>query len=163
LPTLVTDLEAYLLRALSFAFLALSVYTLLLSGAFPLPDAAYSEKVGSSATATTIDNPVIAISPSMQNPLRKPTLVVTTVYHLVMAFGCYARLLSTGQYTFLLGIIGGGALGVFGFWCTLFGDDSAGAKNRSSGWMFPSAAKRGAKMEKREKREEKWSKLKKGL
>jgi len=157
------DLEAYLLRALSFAFLALSVYTLLLSGFFPLPEAAFSEKPGSSATATTIDNPVIAISPSTQNPLRMPTLVVTTVYHLVMAFGCYTRLLNTGQYTFLFGILGGATLGMFGFWCTLFGDDSPGAKNRSSGWMFPTAAKRGMKMEKREAREEKWSKLKKGL
>jgi len=146
-----TDLETYLLRALGIVLVAMSVYALLLSGAFPLPEAAFSEH---SATATTIENPVIAISPSAQNPIRKPTMVVTTVYHLATAFGCYTRLLTTGQYTFLLGVVGSGVLGMFGVWSTLFGDDQPGAKSRSSGWMFPTAQKRGAKMQ---KREDKWA------
>lgn len=123
---------------------------LLLSGAFPLPKAAFSER----STATTIDDPVMAISPSTQNPVRKPTMVATTLYHLMTAIGCYTRFLKTGQSTFVLGLIGGGGLGLFGIWCTLFGDDQPGAKKRKSGWMFPTAEKRGAKVQ---KREEKWA------
>ena len=136
------DLETYLARAFALALLALALLSLLLSGALPVPN-----------------TPAADASPD--STYRAPALLTLTAYHVLTAVYAYSRWAVTSQTGYLLGLAGSGGLACFGGAAIMFSNEMAASKG--SGWMFPTAAKRQRKADRREAREEKWENVKKAL
>jgi len=126
-----TSLEQYLARSLGFAFLALSILCLLLTGMFPLS----LSDTDSSTSPTTTAAEAYAV----------PTIILTMLYHSTTAFYTYARFNRTGQSAYILATICSGTLAAIGLWTILFGSSSGrisrrtGADKRTSGWPFKNA------------------------
>lgn len=109
--------------------MALALLSLLLSGALPVPD-----------------TPDADVSPD--STYRKPTVMILTLYHVSAAVYLYTKWHSTSQTGFLMGLVGSGGLAAMGGATLLFSNEVNASK--SSGWMFPTAAKRQRKVERRE-------------
>ncbi|KAI5370557.1 hypothetical protein Slin14017_G014360 [Septoria linicola] len=125
-PRLITDVESYMLRALGFALLTLSAFTLLLSGLLPVapPSASASDESGS------------------ENPYAYPTAVTSTVYHALSAFYLYTQITRGFSFGYGSGMLASSALFCVGVFCCLFGNErsrvskSTGADKRTSNFPF---------------------------
>lgn len=135
-------METYLARSFAIALLALSLLALLLSGALPVPNTSGADT-------------------SPDSTYRAPAIIIITAYHLFSAIYAYSNWAVTSQTGYLLGLVGSGGLACFGGGTIMFSNEMSASKG--SGWMFPTAAKRQRKADKREAREEKWENIKKAL
>jgi len=142
-PRKTTDLEYYLCRCLGFALLTLAGVILPLTGTIPL---------GLVDQIDTDGNP-------KADPYAYPTLLTTTIYHLLSAFYLYTQLTYSWTFAFTCGIIASSVLFCFGVWVAMFGGGSSrskrtGADKRTSN--FPFENKESARyMKKEEKRDSK--------
>ncbi|KAK8166694.1 hypothetical protein IWX90DRAFT_415063 [Phyllosticta citrichinensis] len=126
-----TPLEVYFSRSVGFAFIALAVLTLLLSGSVPL-SSRLSDEVA--PTSTNPNDP--------KAPYALPTLTITAAHHGLTAFYAYAMWNQTGAAAFSLGMLGSTGLAAVALWCILFASSDGrisrktGADKRTSGWPF---------------------------
>lgn len=124
-PRTITDVETYMLRALGFALMALSITALLLSGILPLAKPSAADDSGA------------------ENPYQYPTCVTGTIYHGLSAFYLYTQVTRSGfSFGFGSGMIVSSMLFCLGVWSCLFGNErgrvskSTGADKRTSGFPF---------------------------
>ncbi|KAH7388809.1 hypothetical protein BKA66DRAFT_60430 [Pyrenochaeta sp. MPI-SDFR-AT-0127] len=123
-----TTLEVYFSRTLGFSLLALGVLTVLLTGSVPL-----SSRLSEGATTSAADP---------KAPYALPTLTITAIYHVALAFYGYGMWTQTGVISFSLGTIGSGFLAAVALWCILFASSDGrisrktGADKRTSGFPF---------------------------
>ncbi|KAF2085187.1 hypothetical protein K490DRAFT_47520, partial [Saccharata proteae CBS 121410] len=124
-----TVLEVYFSRMLGLTLVAMGVLNVLLTGSVPL-----SSRLSTSGASTDPQDP--------KAPYALPTLTVTTLYHAVTAFYCYALWTETGVSSFALGTGGSTALAAVGLWCILFASSDGrisrktGADKRTSNFPF---------------------------
>ncbi|KAI6249612.1 hypothetical protein HI914_01918 [Erysiphe necator] len=127
-----SEVEEYLSKSLGIALLTISVLTILLTGSIPL-SSSYSVTASTDVTTGQTDS---------KAPYALPCLIITTIYHSVVAFFCYARYITSNQTSFILGSIGSASLACVGLWCLLFASDKGyvsrktGADKRTSGFPF---------------------------
>ncbi|CAD6447159.1 937683d4-87a0-49f7-8a38-cbb9108e95a1 [Sclerotinia trifoliorum] len=127
-----TLLEEYFSRSLGITLLTLSVLIVVLTGSVPL----------TSSLSDTASSAVTSSASDPKAPYAVPVLTISTIYHGVIAFYCYARYTTSGTFTFALGSLGSTTLFAIGGWCILFGTESGriskktGADKRTSGWPF---------------------------
>ena len=151
-PRPMTDLEAYLSRALAFALIAFAVLSLLMTGAIPLTN-------GIAENVTGTDDEGLS-----KDPYAFPTLVVTTTYHALTAFYLYTQISYRWSFGFGSGLVFSTALFCLGVWVTMFGSEkgriskTTGADKRTSN--FPFTNKESAKEMKKERKEEEKEKKK---
>lgn len=75
-------------------------------------------------------------------PYALPTLTITALYHVVVAFYGYGMWTETGVFSFGLGTLGSGFLATIALWVILFASSSGrisrktGADKRTSGFPF---------------------------
>nr|POE50128.1 hypothetical protein CFP56_71591 [Quercus suber] len=134
-PRRMTDLETYFSRSLGSAFLLIAALNLLLTGSIPL----------SSSAAAGVVNAIDSNGLS-KDPYAYPTLIVTTVYHALIAFYIYANLQWTapGGWSFALGagLVLSTLLFCMGMWTVMFGTEAGrvskktGADKRTSNFPF---------------------------
>jgi len=126
-PTSTGAMEIYFARSLGLTLMAQALVSLVLSGAFPL---------GSSIDAV----------PDALAPYSSAVLFITTLYHGVTAFYCWACYSAVGggsQTGYLIGSVTSAVLGSWGLWCSMFGGKASGhisrrtgADKRTSGFPF---------------------------
>lgn len=143
---LIEALEEYFSRSLGLSLIALAVLCLALAGVFPgsieLSDGNEFLPLVHLDMFLTLAN---TVATPTSDPYAPATLIVTTVYHSSTAFYAYGHYLRTQQTSFMLGVIGSGAMAAMGIWCLLFGGQAAriskrtGADKRTSGWPFGNA------------------------
>lgn len=126
-PRLVTDVETYMLRALGFALLTLSVFTLILTGLLPVAPLSSADK-------------------GADNPYASPTAITATFYHGLSAFYLYAQVTRYGfSFGFGTGMMLSAALFCGGVFTCLFGNErsrvskTTGADKRTSNYPFTNA------------------------
>lgn len=133
-PLIGLDIEAYLSRAFGFALLAISILTMLLTGSVPLGGSSVVGDVDTTAATTDDENP--------RAPYAVPTLLVTTLFHSILAFYNYTWYLASGQTALGLGMVGSAVVASVGIWCLLFATSKGhisrrtGADKRTSGYPF---------------------------
>ncbi|KAI9644937.1 hypothetical protein NHQ30_006971 [Ciborinia camelliae] len=127
-----TPIEEYFSRSLGMALLTLGIMVVLLTGSVPL-----TSSISDTTTAAVTDS-----ESDPKAPYAVPVLIISTLYHGLIAFYCYARYTTLGTFSFALGSIGSTTLFSIGGWCILFGTASGrisrktGADKRTSGWPF---------------------------
>ncbi|KAK4540545.1 hypothetical protein LTR36_009075 [Oleoguttula mirabilis] len=132
-PRPMTDLEAYLSRALALLLLAFAATSLLLTGAIPLTNSIAENVTGTDSEGLSKD------------PYAYPTLVVTTAYHALSAFHLYTQIAYRGSFAFGAGLLCSASLFGLGLWVTLFGSDKGkisaktGADKRTGNFPFANA------------------------
>jgi hypothetical protein len=124
-PRAITDVEAYMLRALGFALLALSVFTMLLTGLLPIAPPSPSNDKGN------------------DDPYSFPTAVTATCYHGLSAFYLYTQVTKYGvSFGFGSGMVVSTLLFGLGVFSCLFGNErsrvskTTGADKRTSNFPF---------------------------
>lgn len=126
-----STLEIYFSRTLGFTLLSLGTLTVLLTGSVPL-----SSRLSEGATTSAADP---------KAPYALPTLTITALYHVALAFYGYGMWTETGVLSFSLGTVGSGFLAAVALWCILFASSDGrisrktGADKRTSGFPFKNA------------------------
>jgi hypothetical protein len=143
-PRRITDLETYLCRSLGLGLLTLAGVILPLTGTIPL------------ATVEQLD----ADGNPKADPYAYPTLLTTTIYHLLSAFYLYTQLTYSWTFAFTCGITASSVLFCFGLWVAMFGGGQSrrskrtGADKRTSNFPFENKESARA-IKKEEKRDSK--------
>ena len=130
-PRRITDVETYLCRSFGLTLFLLSALILLLTNTLPVAIVPDME-----------DDPDNPSATKPTNPYAYPTVLVTTIYHALIAFYLYAQLTYTWNFAFTCGLIGSGFLFCVGIWTVLFAGDKSriskrtGADKRTSNFPF---------------------------